>query len=125
MSDLKLDGNHDLVVSQGDLVLTSGKEAHAQRLKQRLLLIFGEWFLDRLRGIPIFDQVFVKRPNPVVVDALYKREILLDPSVLELLKFELDIDSSTRNLTLTFEARTKEGNIVFDENFTSRQLEGE
>lgn len=123
MSDIKLDtSTHDAIIENGDLVLTTGKEAHAQRIKQRILLIFGEWFLDRSRGIPYFTQVLVKNPNPVLVDAVFKNEVISDPSVLELQEFEIDIDNATREMNLKWKARTKEGDITFDENITAQQL---
>jgi hypothetical protein len=118
MSDFRLDADGDLDLTNGEISLTgSGQEAIAQRLKQRLSFFLGEWFLDQTRGIPFIQQIFVKRPNPVVVDAVFKSEILQEPSVTELQEFELDLDTATRELTLSFRVQSEEGEINFSEVF--------
>lgn len=117
MSGIKLDDNGDIDTTNNEVTLTSGLEATEQRLRQRLNLFFQEWFLDRTRGIPYIQQIFVKRPVPAVVDTIFKTEILRDPAVLELQQFELDLDTATRILTLTFRALTDDGPINFEEEF--------
>lgn len=117
MSGLLLDSNGDLSVVEGKLALTSGTVATSQRIKQRLSLFLAEWFLDKSRGVPYIEQIFVKNPNPVVIDAIFKREIISDPAVIELQFFELDLDTATRILTVTFEAKTDEGLVDFSEVF--------
>lgn len=113
MSGILLDANGDMAIEGGKLVLTSGVEATRQRLEQRLKLFFGEWFLDKSRGVPYFEQVFTKQPNPTLIDAVFKREILLDPAMRELQEFSLDLDPETRVLTVRFRARTDDGPIDF------------
>lgn len=53
--DLELDHDGDLVLDGGKLSLTRGIEAVAQRLKIRLSLLLGEFFLDPEAGFPWFD----------------------------------------------------------------------
>jgi len=118
VSDILLDSTGDIDLTDGQLTLTTGLVATKQRLSQRLSLFAGEWFLDRTRGIPYIEQVFVKQPNPVVIDAVFKNEILSDPAVLELTKFELDLEVATRVLTITFSAITDDGPIDFLEAFS-------
>lgn len=118
MSDIKLDEeNKDLVIENGKLLLTSGIDAVRQRLSQRLGLFLAEWFLDRRRGLPYIQQVFVKNPNPVVIDTVFKREILAEPNVTKLLSFSLDLETTTRLLTVTFRAETTTGTLDFEEVF--------
>lgn len=115
MSDFKLDSTGDIEVIDGIVSLTSGIEAKRQHLEQRLKLFFREWFLDQSRGIPYFQHIFVKNPNPVIVDAIFKTEILNTPGILKLDFFELDLNETTRELTLSFRAITIEGEINFSE----------
>lgn len=118
MSDILLDDAGDIDLTAGSMTMTGfGTVATAQRLKQRLRLFLGEWFLDRERGIPFIQQIFVKRPNAGLIDAIFKQEIISDPAILELQEFELDLDPETRVLTLTFRALTSEGEINFSEIF--------
>lgn len=117
MSDIKLADDGDIDLTAGEMTLTEGLEAISQRYMQRLNFFFGEWFLDKSRGIPFIQQIFVKRPNPVVIDTIFKREILEDPSARELQEFELDLETATRLLTLSFRVRTEIGDIDFEEEF--------
>lgn len=107
----------DVDINNGKLTLTTGLTAISQRLAQRLRLFFTEWFLDKTRGVPWIQQVFIKNPNPVVIDAVIKREILSEPQVTELQTFTLDIDTTSRVLTVTFRALTTEGELNFQEAF--------
>lgn len=117
MSGILLDINGDIDITENKLSLTTGLKAIEQRLSQRLRLFLGEWFLDQTRGVPWIQQVFKKNPNPVVVDAVIKREILAEPQVTELQTFSLDLDTATRILTVTFRALTEEGELNFQEAF--------
>ena len=118
MSDIALVvATHDLLDENGnfvgdDLTLTTGVEAIAQHLRQRLKIFFGEWFLDRRKGVAYIEQILVKNPNPFVVDAILKATVVQTPGVTELLDFKLEADTVTRQLVFTFKAGTIEGGVV-------------
>jgi hypothetical protein len=102
MSDIRLDPTtNDLLFVNGDLAMDSATDGIDQFLKRRLKTFLAEWFLDETVGIPYLDDVFVKNPNPVVMAAVFKKEILETPGVIELVSFDLSLDNKTRNLTLT------------------------
>jgi hypothetical protein len=117
MADFKIDiengGTGDLVVENGLLVRVDGAEAVRQNLRQRLLTFFGEWFLDLTQGIPYFEHVFKKQINPSVLDAIFKNAIINTPGVTELLEFDIDIDTSTRLMTLIFKVKASDETIDF------------
>lgn len=114
MSDLKLDlETGDLVLEDGDLLLDSGQEAIQQNLYQRLKCYKGEWFLDLSDGVPYYQDILKKNPNPLTVDAALKTAILGTPGVLELTSFNLNLDTVTRTLYLDFIVDTIEGEIDF------------
>lgn len=109
--DLKLDTddwNYVLIEGQ-DLATVSGIDAIEQHLRQRLQFFRGEYKHDLTRGIPYHDEFFKKNPNPIVMDSILKDVILETPGVIELLSFQLDLDESTRILSVTFKVDTDSG----------------
>jgi hypothetical protein len=114
--DLKLDtATDDLALLDGDLVLADGLDAIAQDLRSRLRLFQGEWILDTAAGVPYYQDILKKNPNPQIVAGVLQNAILNTPGVLELLKFDLDFVTATRSLKIDFEVRAREGVINFSE----------
>lgn len=115
MSDIGLNPEWNLNIVNGDLSLTSGLESVRQNLNQRLRAFLQEWFLDQRIGIPYFEQILVRKPNPLLAGNIFKAAIINAPGVIELLSFDLSIDSATRVASLTFSALTTDGVIDFSE----------
>ena len=116
MSDLALGTDGDLTLTDGgDLFLTTGQESIVQHLTQRLQTFLEEWFLDSRIGVPYLQHILKKNYDPIIIDTVLKSEIINTPGILELTSFDLDIDASTRLMTLTFEAKSTEGPIIFSE----------
>ena len=123
MSDIALDYTlersdvlyGDILIENGDLSLLTGFDAIEQHLKQRLKTFYGEWFLNKKVGVPYFEQVFVKNYNANILDSVFKKIIIETPGIIQLLEFSLEIDSSDRELYLTFKASCVEGVIDFSE----------
>ena len=100
MIDLKLERlDHDLVFAAGDLVLVDGGDQTTQHIKQRLLTILGEWFLDQSIGLPWFDEILGKYRTLDVVEALLRNCITGTPNVARLTRFALTVDE-TRERTV-------------------------
>jgi len=113
MIDLKIDANNELVIQNGDLVLTSDEDdAIAQHIRQRLRVIKGEWFLDRTLGLPLFDLILEKNPNSNLVATLFKQIILETPGVTKLNTYTQDFDKRARTLTISFEATFSTGSTL-------------
>ena len=111
--DLLLDENTwDLDMSDTDLRLVTGRDAIRQHLIQRLKTFLAEWFLDQRIGVPYFQQVMVKSPDPVVLDSVFKAEIINTPGIVELLAFDFSIDARTRELLLSFTAVDDTGAVI-------------
>ena len=84
--DMKLDPlTNDIKITQGEVETVSGRDAKAQRVRSRLLLVLGEWFLDTTFGLDYLGVVFVKATTRAVLSAHVKREILraADPGDLQ------------------------------------------
>jgi hypothetical protein len=111
--DLKCNASGDIVVENGDFVFVTGLDATIQFLGQRLRFFLSEWFLDQSLGIPYHDQVFVKNPNPVALDSIFKTAIIDTPGVLELQSFTMRIDAALRVVTITGRVRCIDGEADF------------
>ena len=116
MSDLLIDDqSKDLVLSNGDLVLNSGIVAVKQFLEARLGFFKGEWFLDLDSGVPYYEEVLKKNPDPIVLDGIFKDTILSTPGIIGLDSFSMELDTNTRELRLNFKARSLDGEIDFNQ----------
>ncbi len=113
MASIQIGSDNDIVIQNNDATLITGRDEIAQVLRQELRVFLGEWFLDTAEGIPYFQEILKKNPNPSTVDAIFKNKILSTPGVIELLSYSLEING--RNLSLSFSASTQEGIIDFNE----------
>ena len=118
MSDLALDIDGDLLVSNDSLSLVEGDDAIVQHLTIRFKFVLGEWFLDTRVGIPYFGEILIRNPDLSRVRAIFKQVILDTPGIDSLEEFSLTVDAATRKATLTFRARKTDGEILeFNEEF--------
>lgn len=115
MSIFKLDADNDLAVENNRFVLLSGSDAIGQNQKTNLKMYFGEWFLDTEIGVPWFQAILGKGSNPAVVDALLKNAIANTPGTISIEDFSLDLDETTRELTLEYETLVQNGTVTFSE----------
>lgn len=115
MTDILQTVDGDFAIVNNDTQFVNGADEVMQLLRQRLRTFLGEWFLDTTIGVPYFQDILKKNPNPVSVDAAFKNEILNTPGVLELSEFEIDIDAATRVATVTGRAVVTDGIIDFSE----------
>jgi hypothetical protein len=106
---------HDLFIKRYDLSLVSGLQSTGQRLKVKLKLFFSEWYLNRLFGVPYYQDILKKAPDLILIEARLKEAILKTPLVIEILQFALDFDVNQRRLFVNFSVRTAEGNLTIIE----------
>jgi len=112
--DLKLNKTTwDLELSGQDLGFVSSVDAIEQHIRQRLSFYRGEYPYDLTRGIPYHDEFFKKKFNPIVIDTILKTTIIDTPGVLELTRFVLDFNDSTRELLHEFKVICDEGVIDY------------
>lgn len=110
--DIKLDGDGDLSVSGGDLEMVSDADGILQSINTRLQFFQGEWFLDEDAGIPYFQSVLIKNPDPNVLSAIFRETILETPGVSALNDLTLDFDRSARRLSVSFRVETDLGQLA-------------
>lgn len=112
--DLKLDPiTWDLVIENNDIATVDGIDAIKQNLRQRLQCFRGEYRWNLTRGVPYHDEFFKKNPNPIVMDTILKNVILNTEGIIELTKFVLDFNSSSRILDIDFKCITIEGELDY------------
>ena len=110
--DLKLDTTtHDLVIENYDLVLVDGIDLVRQAIKQRLLLVLEEWFLDDTVGVPWYQYIFQKGVDINRVKSILINTINRTEGVIKITSFELDYNSVNRSVSINFTAETDEGII--------------
>ena len=114
MSDIVLDAAGDIDITGGVLTLDSGSASVSQHLFIRLRTFYSEWFLDTTIGLPYFQQIMgVKNPSPILLNAIFRREILKAPGVTAVNALGFQIDSETRNLVVTASIASQDGIIDF------------
>lgn len=109
----------DLVISNGDLVLTSDASSSAlatdpvgQNIIQRLLQFVGEYFLNTQEGVPYHQSIFVKGAKQSDVDAILQERILGTPGVSVLTAFESQNLSAQRIYRVSFSVTTTSGALL-------------
>jgi hypothetical protein len=102
----------DLDLTGHRLNLISGSDAIRQQVIIRCKFFYEEWFLDERLGIPYFRDILIKNPNLDLVRSLYRQTILGTPGVATLPTLDLDLDTATRELTVTFVATTDTGETL-------------
>jgi len=94
--------------------LLSGAEYIGQKIRQVLLLIRGEWFLDLRLGTPWFEEVLVRNPSFEAIRATVRTKILSVPGVSSVPVLDLAFDKASRNMQIQFTAKLKNGAVVTD-----------
>lgn len=116
MRDLVLNTSGDLdLVSRRLRLTTRGEEALAQKLRVRLSLAQGDWFMDQRVGVPYYTDIMGKQPTGAA-EALLRRVIMTCPGVAALEAFSLT-RGADRRARLSFAVRSVTGDIVTIDDF--------
>ncbi|NIU06205.1 MAG: hypothetical protein GWO40_18325 [Gammaproteobacteria bacterium] len=113
---LALDENGDIDLNSAGLPhFIGGRDEAVQRLRVRFRFFRGEWYRDQRLGMPWFEVVFVKAPNPVHVRSLFRQLILGVPGVTRINRLSETLDRASRVLRPSFGAAFEDGSEVTDE----------
>lgn len=106
----------DLVIQDGDLVLTSDVSTNAastdptmQQIAQNLLWCLGEWFLDTSGGTGWLQTVVRKGAQQQDIDALIQDRILATPGVAILTAYKTQAFRAQRVYRISFSVITVAG----------------
>lgn len=99
MRTRRIDGNNDWTFGFGRQAYATGSDAVAQKVKTRLQMFLGEWFLDLDVGIDWITEMSVPNQSPrILSDA--RTMILKTQGVKTLNTFESSHDPKTRKLSI-------------------------
>lgn len=107
-----LDTTGDLDLSTGNLQILGGLSSITQDVRLTLKSFKGEWFLDRDAGIPYFQDVLVKTPDPNVLQSIFRRALLARPGVTSVDELVFTRDAATRQLNVSVRLGTDSGDLV-------------
>jgi hypothetical protein len=117
----KLDDDGDLDVeafAAGDFA--TGLEGVERGIASRIRLCRGEWFLDLDLGVPYFESpdvpaseaIIGQRLNVAYVRDVMARTITSAQGVTALLSLTVELDASTRELTVNWRTQTVFGEVA-------------
>lgn len=89
-----------------------GAVAVAQRIKVRFRWFLGEWFLDQAQGVPYFEDILVKNPDPILISFIFRQVLLSTPGVKSVQSFSATLDAGLRHLTADFQATLDDDTIM-------------
>lgn len=118
-----------------DLALTDSKDLRltvnnaefvSQKIENKFLFFAGEWFLNRELGIPYLNlddinsedsskNIFVKNPDLNFINNIYVNELntmINNGEIIEIISFNSEFDTSSRQLSIDLEVRIPEGEIL-------------
>lgn len=90
-------------------------ELVSQKITNRLQTFRGEWYLNRDLGIPYYSDVFRKNPNLPQIRSILLAAVKGVNGVEEIIRFDTELDSGTRQLNVDFTVRITTGEIITGE----------
>ena len=106
----------DVKITDGDLTITNERDSIVLRISQKLQFFFAEWFLDKTLGIPYFERILVRNPDPALVDSILKQVVLSVDGITRINQWIIEVDRTSREMRLTFRADSIYGEIDFSDN---------
>jgi hypothetical protein len=91
----KLSPEGDYTFGQNKQNYISGREAVAQAVYTRLLLLYGEWWENTEDGLPLFQQIFGNRSKETA-DLLIRSRILGTTDVTGIASYASTLNVTTR-----------------------------
>ena len=114
MPTLAQDSNGDLLLDAGKrLTVVTGAAEVAVKVRSRLKLATGEFWLDTRVGTPHLQRILgIKAPDLNVIKALYSKILLETPGVAGVNSLAVALDGKTRALSVAFSVRASAGGTV-------------
>jgi hypothetical protein len=115
LGDLELRAGQLQWVGTDDTDAADHADMVAQRIRQRLLLVRGEWYLDQRVGFPWREYVWGKAgviAGPEKIRGLVRQTIMATPGVREVLSVAAEIDRAARRLYISATITTDLGVTV-------------
>jgi hypothetical protein len=92
----------DIQVTNGSIDRAYLSDSVLENVKQRILTVYQEWFLNLNEGLPWFTELTGKNVNIETVKAHIARAVNSTVGVLELMEITLIPNPSNRKLNVSF-----------------------
>ena len=115
MSVFNLDDDNNIIVTNGHFTFLTEQEEVRALLMHKIKLWYGEWFLERSKGIRYKEKILIKGPEANVVKAEFRKAILGTKNVVSLKSFDILQDDVTREMFVTGEILTTYGVITLNQ----------
>ena len=113
VGDLYLDDSGQLEWIGGDITDEADYALMVlQRIRCRIMLIRGEWYLDQRIGTPWREKIWVKGVTADTVRAIIWNVTKTTPGVESVVKVEVELDSTSRTATMEIVAVTDLGTMI-------------
>lgn len=103
---------HDFMLVRGQLQMVDGTPSVTQAVKCALLAFQGEWFLDTTLGMPYYQLVLKKNPDPAVLRSTFAAAIEGVVGVDSVVSLDLQYVRATRSLAVVWSASTNLGALI-------------
>jgi hypothetical protein len=107
--------NNDISIENNDLVLIQGAEETSQNLSVNLRTFLGEWFLNTSIGVPWFQEILIKGNSTQQIESIILNQILSTNGVRNVSEFSIELDNSTRELTVNATVQSEDGDIILND----------
>ena len=108
----RLDTNHDMTFGRGLGNIAKDAEGVAQKVKTRLYLLQGEWFLDTDAGVPYLQKFTTKPVDVNYAESVLKQTILDTEGVDSISNWSASLNRDTRRFTINCMVSTIYGSTV-------------
>lgn len=112
MTAFRLTSTNDLALEGGRLVLVRGDEEKASKIRARLALWLGEWFIDTSEGVPWYGLVLGQKPDLAIVKRLVTTIILSVPGVATVDEMNATYAGDSREVDVTWRATSDSGEQI-------------
>lgn len=112
MSSFLQTSDGDISVANGRASIVTGATEKAQKIRGRLRLFQGEWFLDTRIGVPYYTVVLIKNPDLEIIKRLYRRVVMSVPGIADVQELDLVWNRVDRSLAYSLRAVDDEGTPI-------------
>lgn len=100
--DLYLDDSGQLEIIGADIIdIEDCALEIAQRVKSRILLVRGEWYIDQRVGTPWKERLLVKGATAGTIRRVLREVVLGTPGVRSIRGLSVSVDGESRTATVT------------------------
>lgn len=109
--DILLDSDGNRLLVNGDYGRADGLQAVKQGIEGNVALYLGEVWLDESLGVPYFELILIRNPNPLVIKAEVGKAIAATPDVTDVVAVSYSVDPVTRKGTVAYTCNSTAGTV--------------